>query len=664
MTVSQTSSNQHARRLRCDGFRTPSRTVITVLFLLLCVSASTSSRPASASPTLGDGQHSFREHWRPPNEENSPTFQHALGQDNHLPEQDGEYSCPHCPTPPSRAGVEEEEEVRSDTAGLLDSLSALVSALDVMQNWFAIWEGVWAESIDWTAAVLGTYVASALSTISASLHHRSTPPPPPTPPTDEGKAQAWENTINRYFSQLTTFYFGQNTVALRLEAYDDMLWVVLGWLEAIKFIDFHSSSFRFSFPGSSYNSTTWYGNQFIPAYAHRARVFYDLASQGWDTSLCGGGMIWNPRLLPYKNAITNELYIAASVGMYLYFPGDDNSSPFVLPQSNKNADSDIRMPPTANISETKPHDPKYLTAALEAYKWLSASNMTNDRGLYVDGFHISNFGNGNDTNMNKKCDERNEMVYTYNQGVLLTGLRGLWESTGAQSYLDEGYSLIESAINATGWTWGVSANDGDTGGWSGLGRNGVLEDACDYWGSCSQDGQTFKGIFFHHLTLYCAPLPSKPLRAGVTFTANTRLAQLHDNHCDSYRDWIAHNARAAYVTKNSDGKFGMWWGIPAGGDIPMTYAEPELPSGSIDYRNLGVPVDSIWGGGRRIASQERNIKAPAAAVAAAAAIGPDLNDRGRGRTVETQGGGVSVLRAMREIVDDGWSEASYRLRQR
>jgi hypothetical protein len=29
----------------------------------------------------------------------------------------------------------------------------------------------------------------------------------------------------------------------------------------------------------------------------------------------------------------------------------------------------------------------------------------------------------------------------------------------------------------------------------------------------------------------------------------------------------------------------------------------------------------------------------------------DLNDRGRGRTVETQGGGISVLRALWEIVD-------------
>jgi hypothetical protein len=224
---------------------------------------------------------------------------------------------------------------------------------------------------------------------------------------------------------------------------------------------------------------------------------------------------------------------------------------------------------------------------------------------------------------------------------LLSGLRGLWESTGAQSYLDEGHLLIESVINATGWTWGVSVNDGDTGRWSGIGRNGVLEEACDYWGSCSQDGQTFKGIFFHHLTLYCAPLPSVPLRVGVTFVANTQLAQLHDNHCDSYSGWIAHNARAAYATKNSDGKFGMWWGTSAGNDMLEPNAEPELSSSSIDYRNLGAPVDSTWGGGT--ASQERNIKA--------SIIDNDLNDRGRGRTVETQGGGVSVLRAMWEIVD-------------
>ena len=37
--------------------------------------------------------------------------------------------------------------------------------------------------------------------------------------------------------------------------------------------------------------------------------------------------MWNPSLGPYKNAVTNELFITASVSMYLYFSGDNDASP-------------------------------------------------------------------------------------------------------------------------------------------------------------------------------------------------------------------------------------------------------------------------------------------------------------------------------------------------
>ncbi|KAI9773081.1 MAG: hypothetical protein M1840_008202 [Geoglossum simile] len=644
--IPRISSGQPARHPRYGGYPSHLQIVAAVLCLLLCSPVNTSFlRPDVSRPSLVlEDQHSFGDHKRP-NTERGPTFQYPLGQDGHAFVQDVKYSPPQHPFPNRPSGAEEEE-----TAMPLNSLSALISALDVMQSHFAIWLGCWAESIDWTAAVLGTYVASTLSTISASLDFVV------PPQTDRGEAQVQENIINGYFTQLTAFYFGQNSVALRMEAYDDMLWVVLGWLEAIKFVSLHSS-LRYSESSSaepptssSYNSTIWYGNQFIPAYAHRARVFYELASQGWDTSLCGGGMIWNPRLLPYKNAITNELFLTASISMYLYFPGDDNSSPFApLQTEGENPPSS-----TANIARAKPYDPKYLVSALETYKWLSTSNMTNEQGLYVDGFHISNFGGGNGTDLNMRCDKRNEMVYTYNQGVLLSGLRGLWESTGAQSYLEEGYRLIESVINATGWTWGAPASNKGKGKgrWSGLGREGVLEEACDYWGSCSQNGQTFKGIFFHHLTLYCVPLPSEPERIGVTFSANAELAQLHEENCNSYSDWIAHNARAAYSTMNSDGEFGMWWGSAAGNSMPMPHAKPDKPDGAVDYRNFGVPKDSTWGGRRAPRWQDED----------ATSSGRDLNDRGRGRTVETQGGGISVLRAMWEIVDLRGAAAKYQRR--
>ncbi|KAI9847705.1 MAG: hypothetical protein M1837_001953 [Sclerophora amabilis] len=510
----------------------------------------------------------------------------------------------------------------------------LVDALEVMQSdYFELWQGTWPDSIDWTAAVLGTYVSAALSTISTSFKYIV----PSNLRGEQGVLSAdgkrAENLINKHFSQLTSFYFGQDAFALRNEAYDDMLWVVLGWLEGIKFIilhsDLHYGSNMWEQQGSS---SGWYGTQFIPVFAHRARLFYDIASQGWDTKLCGGGMVWNPYLTPYKNAITNELYIAASVGMYLHFPGDDNPSPFAGP---------------AGLPPAKAHDPKYLTAALEAYKWLTTSNMTNAQGLFVDGFHISGYGKGNDTDKNTKCDERNEMVYTYNQGVLLSGHRGLWESTGASSFLEEGHSLIDSVLRATGWEE-VEEGDGESGpkdsNWAGLGRNGILEEICDASGTCSQNAQTFKGIFFHHLTIFCLPLPSQPKTPGKTFAADVELSIFHAESCASYTAWIKHNARAASQTRNGDGQYGTWWG-----NHRENQTEPSetLPAGAVDYRNAGVPREQIWRGSTVQKDRRSEIQRPRTLEEDM----DDVNDRGRGRTVETQGGGIAVLRALWEIVD-------------
>ncbi|KAJ8128755.1 hypothetical protein O1611_g4879 [Lasiodiplodia mahajangana] len=216
----------------------------------------------------------------------------------------------------------------------------LLSALNVTQSeFFAPWLGTWPDAIDWTAAVIGTHVSGATRSISEDLVFLQS---------KEDAETDWRrasNLIDSYFAQIIAYYFGQDALAIRYEAYDDILWVVLGWLETVKFINGHSDlHYTITGPGLSeatpgvtdgrfsscarISNRPYHGNIWIPAFSHRARVFWDLASHGWDTTLCGGGMVWNPRLLPYKNAITNELYVAASISMYLYFPGDDNESPF------------------------------------------------------------------------------------------------------------------------------------------------------------------------------------------------------------------------------------------------------------------------------------------------------------------------------------------------
>ncbi|KAJ5709270.1 hypothetical protein N7493_010604 [Penicillium malachiteum] len=488
------------------------------------------------------------------------------------------------------------------------TLQDLYEALNVMQDsYFSLWMGTWPSSIDWTAAVLATHVGATLSSFTSTYG------------LDIANAEqphgmsfiALENTISHFFNQLSTFYFGENAFSLRNQAYDDMLWVVLDWLENINFQNLHSE-LHYARPNAS-SWSAWYGTQFRDSAAHRARIFYEIASAGWDKTLCEGGMIWNPSLTPYKNAITNELYISASIAMYLYFPGDPIDAPFM---------STVQE----NTQSPLPHNPIHLKAAVDGYAWLQNSNMTGIYGLYADGFHISGWRSESDPG-SRKCDVLNKMVYTYNQGVILSGLRGLWLATGSQEYLRDGHELIHRVLHATGWPRTSSKQ------WAGLGRGGVLEEVCDLYASCSQNGQTFKGIFFHHFAEFCRPLRPEEERflAGQTrrpIEDEEDWEEVYSRHlsrCRTYGPWVEHNARAALMTRDDDGKFGMWWGLPFLSvlDSEEIMNSSTLPEGAVDYQNEEIGARPFRSGVPR-----------------------DFNDLGRGRTVETQSGGVAVLRAL------------------
>jgi hypothetical protein len=301
--------------------------------------------------------------------------------------------------------------------------------------------------------------------------------------------------------------------------------------------------------------------------------------------------------------------------------------------------------------------------------------MTGLHGLYADGFHIHGY-KGVKNPGTRKCDVLSTLVYTYNLGVVLSGLRGLWLATSFIDYLEDGHDLIEGVMRATGWPQIHRRN------WAGLGRGGVLEEACDSHSSCSQDGQTFKGIFFHHLTEFCHALRPEEVRLlalfsepGESIKKQDLFNNWHLDRCRRYGDWIAHNARAALATRNEDGKFGMWWGATypraevdlTGMDFDDLNAETtssNMPDGAIDYLNYGRAgnrsehlrgllrtqatdherrrdVDS------KIPSKLGTLVRPPAESAAGhyTSRERDVNDRGRGRTVETQSGGLAVLRA-------------------
>lgn len=539
----------------------------------------------------------------------------------------------------------------------------------MQDHYFALWLGKWTTAIDWTAAVLNTYVAATLSSLSGSVDYAMPGTFDKSQKLDI-EAQMVENEINRYFAQSGSYYFGEDHFAIRLQAYDDILWVVLGWLESIQFIQKHSQAHYTSngAEGEGFRrNEEWHARQFIPAFAHRARVFYELAEQGWDWRLCGGGMTWNPRLLPYKNAITNQLFISASISMYLHFPGDENCSPFL-------ARSPLTPDNSCDQAVRGQYDPTYLAAAINGYDWLRNSGMLNAQGLYTDGFHITGYRSNHSKTT---CDDRNDMVYTYNQGVVLSGLRGLWEATGNATYLTDGHELVRNVIRATGWKASDSQTRRSTDDaerqskfpWHGLGTNGILIELCDPSGRCNQDAQSFKGIFFHHLTAFCTPLPIRPARPGKTHAATRDLAALHHRSCRSYTGWVVRNAEAALETRDEEGRFGGWWGAPealtpnGAEDGDARAAERRraahlaasfdalLPPGAVDYRNRIVSDTDKEGEYSATSSEDRDTwDTGGRAETMHVFTGGDLNDRGRGRTVETQGSGLAVVRAMWEFL--------------
>ncbi|KAL7939101.1 glycoside hydrolase family 76 protein [Trichoderma chlorosporum] len=523
------------------------------------------------------------------------------------------------------------------------------SALAVLQNeYYQVGRDTWPSAIDWTAAVTQTVVSGMLSTLTKSLDLI-------VPGITPGIREAQENLISSVYDQVIGYHFAQDIVAIRDQAFDDILWVVLGWIEAINFARSHDDihfpqaehSLNASFPTdihAALASLPWRGQLWIPSFQNRAKSFWFLGSQGWDTALCHGGMNWNPRLEPYKNAITNELYISASISMYQHM-------------GNRSAAE---------------KDPLHLQAAIEGYKWLANSNMTNREGLYADGFHVGRRKHGG-----VECNIRDEMVYTYNQGVLLTGQRGLWDVTGSPSYLEDGHNLIQAVIRATGWSLKTNRpiDSVDASAklpkWRGLGRGGILEEQCDASGSCSQDGQTFKGIYFHHLNAFCRPLDQDHLNEDdyIDVDGFNRVKTAHKSACRAYLGWIKHNALAALKTRDTRGRFGMWWGPGVYGNIRKSLVSDGIDHDAVnatDYRNHGTPKDETWGRGSRWLPGSRtgglekqvalaNYKEMSVLDTTEAPMGKhkphpgDPNERGRGRTVETQVGGVAVLRAYWDI---------------
>ncbi len=175
-------------------------------------------------------------------------------------------------------------------------------------------------------------------------------------------------------------------------------------------------------------------------YLHRAALIYDSVSKGaWKTTSCQGGLLWCPTRT-YKNAITNELFLLSS----------------------------MRLHPYASILGK--NSTYYLDWALKEWQWFENSGMINADYLINDGLN----------SIDNTCVNNNQTTWTYNQGVILSGLALLYNATQNSTLINIAQKIADATIQRLTYS------------------NGILKEPCEP--NCDSDQKLFKGIFARHLS--------------------------------------------------------------------------------------------------------------------------------------------------------------------
>jgi predicted alpha-1,6-mannanase (GH76 family) len=231
--------------------------------------------------------------------------------------------------------------------GRPDYRGAARAATAVLQRWYSRRTGLWNTTGWWNSA-------NALTAVIG--YGQATG--------DRGYLGVIENTFTRARRRRAGFIN---------EFFDDNLWWALAWVAARDLT----------------------GDE---RYLDEARAVFAHSLTGWDGT-CGGGLWWNEDRR-YKNAITNELFLALA----------------------------------ALLAQRAPGRGDYRDWALRSWEWLHASGMIGPGGLVNDGLTAGCANNGGPT-------------WTYNQGVVLGGLGALHELTGDPAYLRQGEAIADATLS-------------------------------------------------------------------------------------------------------------------------------------------------------------------------------------------------------------------------
>jgi predicted alpha-1,6-mannanase (GH76 family) len=126
--------------------------------------------------------------------------------------------------------------------------------------------------------------------------------------------------------------------------------------------------------------------------------------------------------------------------------------------------NELYLSVAASLANRAAEKDSYLSIAKDEWNWFKGSGMINDQNLINDGLDINSDGS---------CSNNGDIVWSYNQGVILGGLVELSRATGDPEYLSEATAIAEAAIEA-------------------LSEDGVLHESCEP-NDCGGDGPQFKG---------------------------------------------------------------------------------------------------------------------------------------------------------------------------
>ncbi len=202
-----------------------------------------------------------------------------------------------------------------------------------------------------------------------------------------------------------------------------------------------------------------------PRYLATSEAIFDDMAGGWSDT-CGGG-IWWKKNEHYKNAIANELFLSAASRLALLHTGQSRL--------------------------------RYLGWAQREERWFLSSGMINAQSLVNDGLDAT-------------CHNNGKTTWTYNQGVILTGLLDYNKLTRDPVALSTANRIASAAAG--------SLTD----------ANGILHDPCEP--NCGDDGPQFKGIFLRNLTTLVQSGPASKLQSLIERNANSVWvnAKTDDNH--------------------------------------------------------------------------------------------------------------------------------------